>query len=128
MDDRVKAEYDKILTAAIINHGVLVRHDQSVFAWMDDELNGEYSGGRPRHSLTCGIGVVGKAVENATWYEFAGTFAEDGDAYKHGMEVHGVSCKCGKIKDRVFRWDAPVGEAIRIVMMSLLEERVNGDK
>jgi hypothetical protein len=65
--------------------------------------------------------------EDAYWSEFAGTFAS-GDHYKHGMEVHGVTCNCGKIKNRIFRWDAPVGEAIRAVMVNLVEEKVRGQK
>ena len=42
------------------------------------------------------------------------------------VDTAGVTCNCGKIKDRVFRWDAPVGEAIRVVMMELLKREVEG--
>lgn len=122
MDDRVRAEYEEILTAAIIKHGTLVDQDHSIYHWIasDDHDGDRWSG--PRHSTSCGIAATGRVEEDATWYEFAGTFAEQDD-YKHGMEVHGVSCNCGKIKDRTFRWDAPVGKAIRIVMIELLESR-----
>lgn len=128
MDDRVKVEYEKILTGAIIKNGTLVLESSSTFNWMDVS---DHEGRRPygqKHSVSCGIAKAGRVEEDATWYEFAGTFAEDGDTYKHGMEVHGVTCNCGKIKDRTFRWDAPVGEAIRIVMMELLEERVAAEE
>lgn len=129
MDDRVKAEYEKILTAAIIKNGTLVAKDASIYSWVDDEYEyeGRWARGQ-RHSVSCGIVKTGQVKEDATWYEFAGTFAEDGDTYKHGMEVHGVTCNCGKIKDRVYRWDAPVGEAIRIVMLELLAERVASEE
>lgn len=127
MDDRVKAEYEKILSAAIIKNGSLVSKDASFFNWIDDEYEGRRARGQ-RHSVSsCGIAKTGQVEEDATWHEFAGTFAEYGDTYKHGMEVHGVTCNCGKIKDRVFRWDAPVGEAIRIVMMELLEDKVKNE-
>lgn len=124
--DRVQTEYEKILTAAIIKHGSIVRQDASLYGWISDE---EYSlpFRGPRHSVECGIASTGLVEEHATWYEFAGTFAEQ-DNYKHGMEVHGVTCNCGKITDRVFRWDAPVGEAIRTVMMGLLEEKVDAQE
>lgn len=125
MDDLVKAEYEKILTAAIIKNGTLVAKDASIFSWMEDE--GEYEGRwarGPRHSVSCGIAKTGRVEEDATWYEFGGSLTGDQDTYKHGMEVHGVTCNCKKIKNRTFRWDAPVGEAIRVVMLELLAERV----
>lgn len=121
----VQVEYEKILTAAIIKNGSLMSETPSIFSWAD--YHGDYGSGWPRrgerHSSSCGIASTGRVEEHATWYEFAGTFATS-DFYKHGMEVHDVTCNCGKIKNRTFRWDAPVGEAIRAVMMGLLEERV----
>lgn len=126
--DRVQAEYEAILTAAIIKNGSLIGKDASIFGWatMDDYDTGPRGGwaGATRHSVTCGIASTGRVEEDATWYEFAGTFATS-DHYKHGMEVHGVTCNCGKIQDRVYRWDAPVGEAIRIVMLELVEKNVD---
>lgn len=126
MDDRVRAEYEKILTAAIIKNGSLVRPGNTYYGWGD--YAGDYDsrdpwGGGPRHSATCGIASTGRVDEDATWQEFMGTFYE-GDESKHGMEVHGVTCNCGKLQDRTFRWDAPVGEAIRVVMMELLERSI----
>lgn len=124
MDDRVKEEYEKILTRSIIKHGSLVRVDASTFGWMDQDGQG-YDFRKPRHSSWCEIVKTGQVEEDATWYEFAGTFADS--HYKHGMEVHGVTCDCGQIKDRTFRWDAPVGEAIKVVLEELLEERVKDE-
>jgi hypothetical protein len=123
MDDRVRAEYEKILTAAIIKNGQLVRTNGGYYGWGDYE--GDYGGDfrSPRHSTTCGIAKTGRVEEDAYWYEFMGTFYE-GDNTKHGMEVHGVSCNCGRITDRVFRWSESPGEAIRIVLEGVLTERV----
>lgn len=124
--DQVQAEYEKLLTAAILKNGSLVSADASLYGWvtMDDYDLGPRGGwsGATRHSLSCGIASTGRVEEDATWYEFAGTFASN-DHYKHGMEVHGVTCNCGKITNRVYRWDAPVGEAIRLVLMELLEKQ-----
>lgn len=127
--DSVQAEYTAIITRAIIKHGSLVRSDSSLFGWVSDE---DYGKGErytwpvgPRHSITCGIAKTGRVDEHAYWYEFMGTFYE-GDNTVHGMEVHGVTCNCGRITDRTFRWKESVGEAIRLVMMELLEERVKG--
>lgn len=127
MEDQVKAEYERLLTAAILKHGSLVAKDASIYGWltMDDYDLGPRGGWKnaARHSLSCGIAKTGRIEEDATWYEFASTF-DSNDHYKHGMEVHGVTCNCGKIKDRVFRWDAPVGEAIRVVVMEMLEQNI----
>lgn len=125
MDDRVREEYNRILTAAIIKNGSLVRTDASQYGWSD---YGDYGNDftKPRHSTTCGIAKTGRVVEDADWYEFMGTFYE-GDNTVHGMEVHGVSCNCGRITDRVFRWSESPGEAIRIVLESVLEEKVKSD-
>lgn len=128
MDDRVKAEYEALVTKAVIRHGNLVDKSASLYGWMDqrdDYESGSLWGGGPRHIVSCGVASTGKVVEDATWYEFAGTFAE-GDNYKHGMEVHGVTCNCGRLTDRVYRWDANPGEAIRTVLEALLEEKIGG--
>lgn len=119
----VRIEYERILTAAILKHGMLVSKTASTFGWTgaDEEYGSSWRG--PRHSTECGIAKTGRVEEDSTWYEFAGTFASN-DHYKHGMEVHGVTCNCGKITDRVYRWDASVGEAIRTVTMELVEERI----
>jgi hypothetical protein len=126
--EKVQTEYEKILTAAIIKHGSVVSDSASIYGWvtMDDYDLGLLGGwtNAKKHSSSCGIASTGRVEEDSTWYEFAGTFATS-DHYKHGMEVHSVTCNCGKLTDRVFRWDASVGEAIRIVMMELLEERVD---
>jgi predicted Fe-S protein YdhL (DUF1289 family) len=124
-EDRVKTEYEALLTAAILKHGTLVSKDASYYGWQgSNEEYAETAWRGPRHSVTCGIASTGRVEEHAAWSEFAGTFASN-DYYKHGMEVHGVTCNCGKLTDRVFRWDSHVGEAIRLVMMELLEERVD---
>ena len=118
MDDRVKAEYDKILTTAIIKNGSLVAKDASFYGWnTGEEYGGDFRS--PRHSVVCGIAKTGRVEEDATWDEFMGTFYE-GDTRKHGMEVYGVTCNCGKLKNRTFRWDAPVGEAVKAVVEELL--------
>lgn len=121
MDDRVKAEYEKVLSAAIIKNGSMVDNRPSQFAWRDYDT--EYDGpAGVRHIYSCGTVSVGEIKEDATWWEFAGTFADD--HYKHGMEVHGVTCNCGKITNRIYRWDAPVSEAIKIVLENVLTERI----
>ena len=126
MDDRVRAEYERILTAAILKHGSLVRKDASQYGWLDGLEYGE-GWKNPRHSVQCGIAKTGRIVEDAYWYEFMGTFYE-GDNTVHGMEVHGVTCNCGKITDRVFRWSESPGEAIRIVLESVLEDKVKSSE
>jgi len=123
--ERVQTEYEKILTAAILRHGALVRRDPSAFGWAGGDEEYGLGWRNPRHSATCGIASTGRVDEDVTWHEFAGTFAEYNEGIKHGMEVHGVTCNCGKLTDRVFRWDASVGEAIKLVMVELLEERVD---
>jgi hypothetical protein len=109
MDDRVRTEYEKILTAAILKHGSLVRKDASQYGWLDGLEYGE-GWKNPRHSVQCGIAKTGRIVEDAYWYEFMGT------------------CNCGKITDRVFRWSESPGEAIRIVLESVLEDKVKSSE
>jgi hypothetical protein len=124
MDERLEAEYKKILTAAIIKNGSLVKQDGgSQFGWADSNTEWGVGLRGTRHTSSCGIAKTGRVEEYASWYEFMGTFYE-GDNTVHGMEVHGVTCNCGLITDRVFRWSTSVSEAIREVMMGLLEEKI----
>lgn len=120
MDDRVKAEYEKVVSAAIIMNGLMVSNSPSMYAWRDYDTEYDGSGGY-RHIYSCGTASVGEVKEDTTWWEFAGTDADN--HYKHGMEVRGVTCNCGKITNRTYRWDASVGEAIKIVLENVLLER-----
>ena len=124
--EKVQTEYDRILVAAILKNGSVVNNGPNYYGWvcMDDYDLGPRGGwiDAVKHSTACGIASTGRIDDHATWYEFGGTDADPN--YKIGMEVHGVTCNCGKLTDRVFRWDAPVGEAIKTVMMELLEERL----
>lgn len=126
MDDKVRAEYDKIVKNAIIKHGAMVDLKFSTFGWEDRSgLDTDYR--KPRHSITCGIKSMGRLDEDACWEEFKGTFYE-GDTRVYGMDVHDVTCNCGLITGRTFRWKESVGEAIRLVMMELLEEKVASEE
>lgn len=127
MEDRVRVEYERILTAAIIKNGMPVSRDGGYYGWGDYEIEypNDYEGGR--HSVACGIAKTGRVDEDAYWQEFMGTFYE-GDETKHGMEVSGVSCNCGRITDRVYRWSESPGEAIRIVLEGVLSEKVESDE
>ena len=120
MDDWVKEEYERILTAAILKNGSLVRNEgNTYYGWTDYEAT--------THISSCGAAKTGRIVEDAYWYEFMGTFYE-GDETVHGMEVHGVTCNCGRITDRVYRWSESPGEAIRIVLESVLEDKVKSSE
>lgn len=127
MDERVKEEYERLLASVIIANGVLVRESavDFMYGWMSSD---DYEGknklmwtGR-RHSDVCGIKRTGKVNEDCQWDEFKGTFYE-GDTTVYGVEVEGVTCNCGKLINRSYRWAAPLGEAIKIVMEALLEEK-----
>lgn len=115
MDDAVQAEYDRLLARVVLKQGELVRKDESQYGWHD------YNDGwvRDSHHRTCE--VTCKRVQEVTWYEFQGTFYE-GDESVHGVSAFGVTCACGKLKDREVRWSAAMQEVAQAVFEELYKE------
>lgn len=115
MSPEAQAEYDEALTAAVLKHGTLVREDPSFYGWEDFDYHLGH-GLRSRHTahhLKCEIVSTGKPVES-TWHEFQGTFYE-GDTSVHGIDLPEVTCACGKVQDRTFRWQARMQEVAEAV-------------
>lgn len=113
MDSEVRREYERHLMAVVLRQGALVSPDESIYGWIDYERPWD---GRPAHLTVCP--PTGKHVEEMTWHEFAGTFYE-GDTGVHGVQVTGVNCACGQLRNRKVRWSATVSEVAEAVFEEL---------
>lgn len=102
----LEERYQRALKRLLIKKGSLVITSGTAFGWVD------YGDGMA-HIRSCGFDVS-RIEEDASWTEFAGTFA-DHDDWHHGMEMV-VTCTCGKYTDRMVRWDGRVAEAIRDII------------
>lgn len=104
----IEERYQRALRRLLIKNGTLVTTRGQGFGWIAED----YEEGM-KHIRSCGYDVS-RLEEDASWTEFAGTFAEH-DTYKYGMEMI-VTCTCGEYKDRMIRWDGRVAEAIRDII------------
>lgn len=114
MTPEVEREYKRHLMTAALQHGELVATDASFYGWRDYSEE-EWVGRRP-HYRACAL--TGTSVHETSWGEFMGTFY-DGDTTVHGVEVRGVSCACGRLKDRRVRWTAHPGDVAKAVFEEL---------
>jgi hypothetical protein len=103
----VNIEYRRALSAATVKHGSVLREKPTSFYRQYDRSI--------RHAPNCVITVRGQVQED-TWYEFQGTFANDHTV--HGIVATGVTCSCGVLKDRTIRWQASTSE----VALAVFEE------
>jgi hypothetical protein len=113
MEPEVRREYERHLIAVTLRRGTLVVQDASMYGWADHENIWD---GSPSHLRTCQL--TGTTVEESEWNEFMGTFYE-GDTRVHGIDVDGVNCACGKLRDRTVRWAASVSEIAEAVFEEL---------
>jgi hypothetical protein len=58
----------------------------------------------------------GAEVHERVYSQFTDTMSPN--EYEHGLNVHPVSCSCGKIKDAYARWEGTVSELIMAVTNS----------
>jgi hypothetical protein len=66
-----------------------------------------------KHLASCELDIPKCSFTDITWTEFAGTFAEsDNDCA--GLEAT-VSCTCGQVKDRRFRYSGGYAEMLKAI-------------
>lgn len=113
MTPEVEQEYKRHLIAAVLRHGEMVSPTASYLSWRDHD---EHIPGRRSHPRDCPLTATD--VRETSWQEFMGTFYE-GDDTVHGVEAIGVSCACGRLKDRRVRWTAHPGDVAKAVFEEL---------
>lgn len=126
MSPEVQAEYDRALTAVVVEHGTIVKERPSIYGWIDYNALDHIGQGWRTPQGTCALIVPENAhPREDRWVEFAGTFAED-DNSRTGVAVDGVSCRCGQLTNRTVRWDAHVQEVAEAVFTKAVEQRAGG--
>lgn len=115
MSPEAQAEYERFLREAVLKRGALVSTGSTYYGWIADDW---------RHTSKCELTTT-KVPEEITYSEFAGTFATS-DSTHHAVEVSGVSCKCGQLKDRKVRWDASVSEVAEAVFELAFGKKAEG--
>ncbi|HEU4752325.1 MAG TPA: hypothetical protein VFU47_04380 [Armatimonadota bacterium] len=124
MSPEVRAEYDSIVTELVLERGWVVKHDPSEYGWEDgafEEWSRDYSE-RRSHLARCRATARGPVREDATWREFVGTFAPGGpNETRHGIEVQGATCACGRVKDRTVRLEGTVSDLSGAVFSRLYQ-------
>lgn len=116
MRPEVKVEYDRILGKLTVRNGSLLKQNPTSRFMLYDRHTIAHAGG-------CVTSVA--KVEEDIWYEFQGTFANDHSV--HGITATGVTCTCGVLQDRTFRWQASVSEVAEAVFEEAFDtSRENG--
>lgn len=104
-----KDEYKRALVDCLAQRGTLVSEDPSYYGYYDSKWIEA-----KRHLETCGVDYAKSSeVYDVEWREFNGTFNEEDDS-KQGVEVK-VSCRCGEIFNRSFRYDGGMADIIRAI-------------
>lgn len=100
-----------ILEQADDVNGGLVQLKPTFYNWRSYEIFEALGDLTPAaHVLACGI--ASGHWEDKDWQEFAGTFAEYGDQFRHGIDAV-VTCKCGRVTYRTFRYTGSHGDLLR---------------
>lgn len=112
MSPEVRAEYESIVTELVLERGWVVKPSPSEYGWTDQEFEEwtrDYQ--RRSHLARCRATAHGPVREDATWREFVGTFAPGGpNETRHGIEVDGATCACGKVRGRTVRLEATISD------------------
>jgi hypothetical protein len=117
MSERVRAEYEKAMARVVIKRGSLVSEHPNIYGW--EEYSWCLSDGG-KHLAKCGIKTDDTLrADEDRWDEFQGTFYE-GDTSVHGARVDGISCQCGKVTGRSYRWKASMQEVAEAVFEEAL--------
>lgn len=96
-------KYRKRLSQAIWNRGSPVSTGRDTFyGWADYDAT--------MHARECKLKSYEKILE-VDWYQFVSTF--DDASHEYGLEMTGVYCACGQIKNRVFRLNETFGVVMR---------------
>lgn len=97
-----QAEYERVLKLLVLKHGSLALEDPSIYGWVDYRYYTYANKGQQLHHVICKI-TSSEVPKEDHWREFNGTFNDEDDSV-HGIVLKGVSCACGKLKNREFRW------------------------
>ncbi|HEU4754403.1 MAG TPA: hypothetical protein VFU47_14945 [Armatimonadota bacterium] len=134
MSPEVRAEYEAIVTELVLERGWVVKPSPSEYGWQDgafEEWSRDYTE-RRSHLARCRATATGPVREDATWSEFVGTFAPGGpNERRHGIEVDGATCACGKVKGRTVRLEGTVhdlGGAVFERLFRKLEARFQAEE
>ena len=123
MAPEVRAEYEAIVAELVLERGWVVKRHPSEYGWQDgafEEWTCDYR--RRSHLARCRATARGPVREDVTWSEFVGTFAPGGpNETRHGIEVDGASCACGKVQDRTVRLEGTISDLIGAVFQRLYE-------
>lgn len=123
MSPEVRAEYESIVTELVLERGWVVKPSPSEYGWTDQEFEEwtrDYQ--RRSHLARCRATASGPVREDATWREFVGTFAPGGpNETRHGIEVDGATCACGKVQGRTVRLEATISDLSGAVFSRLYQ-------
>lgn len=102
MSKAATEELQNLMFRHVLAEGEIVRPDASYYGWTDYNMT--------MHAQSCRVilGKNPKLVETIIG-EFQGTFYE-GDTSVAVLQIDGVSCACGKIKNRMIRSTGSIGE------------------
>lgn len=102
MSKTATEELQNLMFRHVLAEGSIVRTNASYYGWLDYDLT--------THAENCRV-ILGKNPKLVEEYigEFQGTFY-DGDTTVAVLQVDGVSCVCGKIKNRMIRTTGNIGE------------------
>lgn len=109
-----KDEYQRAAARFVLRHGTPrdMRDDHYlVYGWMADDWREvrEHIESHDPNAITLGD------FKDVEWFEFENTFTDSKE--RHGVEIT-VTCACGKITDRVVRYEGSLGE----ILMGILNE------
>lgn len=135
MSPEVRAEYEAIVTELVLQRGRVVMNDPTEYGWADATLDvwkrDEGPGGERlydgpfSHFTQCDAFAIGHLVEDVRWAHFVGTFNPGGPTEpRHGVEVHDVSCMCGRVKLRTVRWEGSIHDLAGAVFERLYRRLV----
>lgn len=111
MNRAVQEEYERALRRAIYRHGLVVSQQPGI-GWMDVQATDHLRACEP---------YTARDVDEDEWYEFVSMGGPE-DGRKHGLTLAGVGCTCGRLEDRMIRWD----ESVYAVAQAVFEEAFGG--